>query len=487
MRIQHNISAMNAERNLRKNRGSLQKKLEKLSSGYRINRSADDAAGLAISEKMRASIAALEQAENNVQDGISLVQTADGAMQEIQDMLNRMTSLSAQAANGTLSDEERAHIQEEIDEILKEITRIKNDTDFNGIPVLQGDNATTTTSAKVLGNLPAWVTSTSGGTMKDTYQTSETATITTTTTNPDGTTSTTTRTEPVNVNHSAAKLDFSALNASNVADLVKDTDNGFYTTCCTCDNHYSIKFNSGNGNSVSQSGSHYIYNVDITGVTTGEQLVDAILSVTGKQPQSHFTTMVKDPANPGQLIIFDERPSDRTHMAGLVSGESMSFAGFSNSITKPSVSSGYGLFGEGVAYDKSVNVIGDIVLQIGEGESSSMEIDLPDMALDKIGITGLNVTDPSKAVNALSKLKSGLGYVSGERGRMGAYQNRLEHTYEYLGNTVENLTRSESQIRDADMAEEMMAYTKNSILTQSAQAMLAQSNQVPQNVLQLMQ
>ena len=107
MRIQHNIPAMNSKRNLNKNTGSLKKNLEKLSSGFRINRSADDAAGLAISEKMRATVSCLEQAENNVQDGISLVQTADGAMQEIQDMLNRMTTLAAQAANGTLSDEER--------------------------------------------------------------------------------------------------------------------------------------------------------------------------------------------------------------------------------------------------------------------------------------------------------------------------------------------------------------------------------------------
>ena len=143
MIIQHNIPGMNAKRNLRKNNNSLQKNLEKLSSGFRINRSADDAAGLAISEKMRASISGFEQGERNVSDGISLLQTADGAMKEIQQMLNRMISLSTQAANDTLNEEDRQKIQEEIDQILKDITRIKNDTEFNGIPLFQGGDTVT--------------------------------------------------------------------------------------------------------------------------------------------------------------------------------------------------------------------------------------------------------------------------------------------------------------------------------------------------------
>lgn len=459
MHIQHNIPAMNAKRNLRKNTSALAKSLEKLSSGYRINRSADDAAGLAISESMRASISALEQAENNAADGISLVQTADGAMQEIHDMLNRMTTLAAEAANGTLSDEDREKIQEEIDQILEEITRIKNDTTFNEIPLLQGEENATYVKPTILGGLPAWVGQDTGSlsdALGATYN--------------DGTN-----------NHAAAILDFSALNdpaqlQAKLTELAGE-NTGFCTTCCTCNNHYSIKFVAGKTTTGPatpvKSGNHYVYEIGLDGINNGEDLVKAIVNGTKSsssaaygKPASHYTRLIPDPANSSKLIVFDER----------------SYPG-----TKPNPASDRGVFRPGIAYDSKTITKGDIKLQIGEFEDSQLEIALPQMALSDIGIRGLSVKTTTSASASITKLKLGINYVSGERSRMGSYQNRLEHTSKSLGNTIENLSHAESQIRDVDIAHEMMAYTKNNILIQSAQAMLAQANQVPQGVLQLMQ
>lgn len=471
MIIQHNMSAMNAGRNLRKNNDSLKKNLEKLSSGYRINRSADDAAGLAISESMRASIACLEQAENNATDGISLVQTADGAMQEIHGMLDRMLGLAAQAANGTLTDKERDHIQDEIDQLLSEINRIKDDTKFNGIPLLQGDDGASYVKPTILGGLPAWVDITQGGTLGDTHTTTESYTSATGTPGD------------VNVDHVAAKLDFNT--GFNKDDLLGENV-GFHSTCCTCSRHYSITFTDETTNSVETSGTHSIYKIGIKDVTNADKLVDAILNGVGLNPDNHFTFFEKDGA--GKLVIYDGRPKDTNFLNSIPSDADFPAWKYEGSgATVPHKDMGYGLFAPGVAYDSQTVTVGDIAFQIGENETSRMDIDLPNMNSTLIGITGLSVRTDASASAAISTLKNGVAYVSAERARMGAYQNRLEHTYKNLGNTVENLTQSESKIRDVDMAEEMMAYTKNNILAQSAQAMLAQSNQVPQGVLQLMQ
>ena len=506
MRIQHNISAMNASRNRNKNTTSLKKNLEKLSSGYRINRAADDAAGLAISEGMRLSIAGFEQASNNIQDGISLVQTADGAMQEIHDMLTRMTTLAAQAANGTLSDEDREKIQAEVDEILEEIARIKDTTKFNGIPLLQGSDGTIATPPEYRGGMPDWVGMPATDHMTEEYVTEHTYTYTET--DPiDGTT--TTKTGTAKIPHEAAIIDFSNFDPNDPdkgLDSLLEPDTGFYSTCCTCSNHYSIQFtNDASQAGVYRSGSHYIYSVDISGVTTAEQLVSAIIAGTNNGvPNGHYTEMAalpsdpSDPASPRtKLVVYDGRSNISKNDLKTYSGNNMpdTFE-WNDASWRPytqyySTTAGgsYGKFGEGVAHAAGTETAGDLVFQIGDTveESNQMGIDLPDMSLLKIGISRLSVKDTAKAQAAQKLIKNGTSYVSGERGRMGAYQNRLEYTYNHTRNTIENLTSSESRIRDADMATEMMGYTKNNILLQSAQAMLAQSNQVPQGVLQLMQ
>lgn len=282
MRIQHNIAALNAHRQLGGNNNAVGKSLEKLSSGFRINRAGDDAAGLAISEKMRAQITSLETAQKNANDGISLIQTAEGALTEVHSMLNRMVELAMQSANGIYdADVDRKNLQEEYDQLTTEIDRIADTTTFNGTKLLNGNGAESTT----------------------------------------------------------------------------------------------------------------------------------------------ITLQIGDTAHTN-------------------------------------------------------NRLGVVISSINTGATGMSSIK------DSSAISG---SDASQAFSTISKVKDAINYVSSIRGKLGAYQNRLEHTVNNLGATAENMTAAESRIRDVDMAKEMMAYTKNNILVQASQAMLAQANQLPQGVLQLLQ
>ena len=260
MVVQHNLSAMNSMRMLGLTTMAVAGVTEKLSSGYKVNRAADDAAGLAISEKMRRQIRGLTQASANCQDGVSLVQIADGAMAEIQDMLHRGTELSIKAANGTLSDDDRSYIQSEIDSIKSEIQAIREKANFNEIPVLKGGPAEYTPgSYETVGGLPAWVTSPAfaTGVFREFWQ----------------------KDTGLQGQRVCATLDFGVLNTdiSKLDDLI---DNGFHFSCPTCDNQYSIKFVSPEASSSEKSGEHFIYNVNVDGVTNASDLIHRIVSAT---------------------------------------------------------------------------------------------------------------------------------------------------------------------------------------------------------------
>ena len=275
MRIQHNISALNAHRQLGSNQTGIAKNLEKLSSGYRVNRAGDDAAGLAISEKMRSQIKGLETAQKNAQDGISLVQTAEGALTEVHSMLNRMVELATQSANGTYDNTtDRAALQAEVDSLLSEIDRIADNTNFNG-----------------------------------------------------------------------------------------------------------------------------------------QKLLDGTLSGTAAA----------------------------------------------------------------------------LTLQVGPSAVETIKVEVKSMAASGLGVSGLVISNIGSANASISKINTAINTVSTQRANLGAIQNRLEHTINNLGVTAENMTAAESRIRDVDMAKEMMEFTKNNILSQAATSMLAQANQTPQGVLQLLQ
>ena len=426
---------------------------------------------------MRRQIRGLTQASANAQDGISMVQIADGAMAEVQDMLHRSTELSIKAANGTLTDEDRSYIQEEIAQIKEEINGIGNRTTFNEIQVLKGKDIPpidTISNVVIKGSMPAWAAMGSNGNMGETYTTNETYQL------ADGTTGT------ASINHEAATIDFSAFDGSQsmIDDLV---DNGFYTTCCTCTNHYSIRFTDSSTNSIDTSGEHYIYNIGIKGAANAEDLLNRIIQGTDNgYPQSHYTKLTMD-STKTKLIVYEDRSKD-TRPTGTTGAQ---WPGWSNPAFNVTAHDDYGKFGQGTAYsadDTSLfrNPV-TIELQIGAEAGQHMKIDLPSISTRALGINGVNVSTTAGADSAITSFKKALTYVSEERSRMGAYQNRLEHTIKNLDNVVENTQAAESRIRDTDMAKMMVEYANQNILTQVGQAIMAQANQKNQGVLQLLQ
>lgn len=472
--VAHNMLAYNANRQLGLNVRKKEKAAEKLSSGYRINRSADDAAGLAISEKMRRQIRGLTQASANAQDGISMVQIADGAMAEVHEMLNRATELSIKAANGTLTDTDRGYIETEIEELKKEIDGISDRTVFNEIQVLKGKDVPKPppgTTVAITGGLPSFVTIDADTASKNYMATVYTTQEVCSTTN-----------QTYSIDHSAAQIDFSqfAGTASQINDLI---DSGFYTTCCTCDNHYSVKFTHGTTNSMTRSGSHYIYNIGIDGAANASDLIGRIIAGTNNgYPNSHYTKLAQDG---NVLVVYDDR-SMGADPTGLSNSK---WSGWSNPMFNIKANSGRGKFGAGVAteYTEKNAQPEMIQLQVGSEAGQLLTIELPSISCKTLQIDGIDVRTQKTAGEAIETLKNATAYVSRERSRMGTYQNRLEHTIRNLDNVVENTTAAESLIRDTDMAHEMMVFSNSSILSQAGQAMLAQANQSNQGILALLQ
>jgi flagellin len=514
MIIKHSIAAMNANRQLNETINSISMSSEKLSSGYKINIAADDAAGLAISEKMRKQIRGLTQSSLNAEDGISLMQVADGAMAEIQDMLDRGVELSIKAANGTLSDSDRANIQDEINQISTEIDSIKDRTKFNEIYVLKGQtmyiSKQTGTELRNEGSLASWIktgASITNGELIEEYKTTET--YTEKIPDPNDSTKTINATSTTTVTHSAASIDFSGLTASNIYDLV---GTGFNTTCCTCNIYYSIQFtddtkneqpakNSSGKNMASKA---YIYKIGIGGIdftstnpSPIEQLMDRIISGTENgNPNSHYTKLAVDSKNPYKLWIYDlrsnkdEATTKPNSGANFVSWNEKKMA---YGIT-PSKSLNRGLFGDGYMKEYPVyeTVLGcgaqDLSIQAGADTSSVNKIfcKLPCVSSEVLGINGISVTTMAGADDAVDIFSAAKDMVSAFRSTVGAYQNRLEYTIKNLDNIIENTTASESEIRDTDMASEMVKFSNQSIVAQAGQAMLANANQTQQEVLTLL-
>ena len=405
MRIQHNIAALNSYRNLTGNNNAVSKNLEKLSSGYRINRAGDDAAGLAISEKMRAQITGLNTAQKNAQDGVSLVQTAEGALTEVHSMLNRMVELADQSANGTYDNPvDRANLQKEIASLKDEIDRIADSTNFNGINLLDGSLSTSTTS---------------------------------------------TLNAPESTGKAAVDLKFTFADQFNGKDinvkLVHKADGqgpkGTIKAKVGTDNVITLEMDS---------------TVDHSASAIKEALAKAdITAITKKEDNAKIKSLLASATVTG------------AGTTGLANGNAFATT---KGTTTP-------------AKGKS------LTLQIGDTSKdfNQMNVSVGDMHTAALGIADIDISTQAGAKAAVDKIKSAINSVSSTRGDLGAIQNRLEHTINNLSVTSENMTAAESRIRDVDMANEMMAYTKNNILVQSSQAMLAQANQLPQGVLQLLQ
>ena len=423
MRIQHNIMAMNAYRNYNNNTSALSKNLEKLSSGYKINRAGDDAAGLAISEKMRAQITGLKAASKNVKDGVSLVKTAEGALQEVHDMLNRMDSLATQSANGTYDDAvDRDNLQKEVNALTKEIDRIADSANFNGIKLLDGSMGATTgapatypaVGSAVDSDNKTMVTKAYGAGLKtgDTVEVKD---------NTDGTISVAITDAKGNSNTTKVKL-------KDVIKLTNGTDAGKSLT----------EIEGAAGTRGLKKGDTAVLDLSSVGLgriefTASDDIADIDLNTIGEKL--------------------------KTAIAGTPAAGAAPAAG------------------------------GGLNLQIGDtaDDFNKLTISVGDMHAAALGIGALSIAKQGDAAAAIDSIKKAINTVSSTRGDLGAAQNRLEHTQNNLSVMTENIQDAESTIRDTDVADEMMAYTKNNILVQSAQAMLAQANQVPQGVLQLLQ
>lgn len=380
MRINHNISALNTYRQLSINNSMAAKSLEKLSSGLRINRAADDAAGLAISEKMRAQIRGLNQAVRNAQDGISLIQTAEGALNEVHSILQRMRELAVQAANDTNTPKDRFELQKEVNQLAEEITRIGNNTEFNTMKLLNGDF----TSVFHIG-----------------------------------------ANEGQNLSLSVNDMRADALNVI--------AENAVLT--------YDIKGT--NATTVTESG--------LDGLKGGEYIIEVTAGGTVTLKDEAGNTVATATLSDGGTSV-DIAITSTTY---LVNGASVATLTINISDTDSSAS----------VAATAAGTISIYVLEKGKG---------------------ISIMDQDDASSAITKIQAALDRVSAERSKLGAVQNRLEHTINNLSVASENLTAAESRIRDVDMAQEMMEFTKLSILQQAATAMLAQANMQPQMVLQLL-
>ncbi|MDE7418059.1 MAG: flagellar hook protein [Lachnospiraceae bacterium] len=473
MVVQHNLRAMNANRMLGITTGTLSKSSEKLSSGYKINRAADDAAGLAISEKMRKQMRGLTQASSNAEDGISAVQTAEGALTEVHDMLQRMNELAVKAANGTNALSDRQTIQDEVEQLLTEIDRVAETTKFNEIYLLKGD------ANRVEKYLAAKDAGIDG-------QLQDGATFATFTMNAlqfgDSITIAGKQYSIGEVGTAGAKNVQNMITASVTAGELVTIDGVQYTVASdaateNADKNILTKENIAakvvEQSSVLYKGRTYHVmkdeqNVNGTAGNDGVDDVDASVITAAKaysMIRQELTIANSIGAKTGGNAVVED-VDDKT-----VDGKAI-FA-----ITQKG------------KYD--VQEALNFQLHVGADADMTNKIGVTIDALDTrgLGINGLNVKDSTGAyaTYAIDSIAEAIAHVSKQRSLLGAVQNRLEHTINNLDNVVENTTAAESQIRDTDMATEMVKYSNANILQQAGQSMLAQSNQANQGVLSLLQ
>ena len=487
MVVQHNLTAMNSNRMLGITTKSQAKSTEKLSSGYKINRAADDAAGLSISEKMRKQIRGLTQASSNAQDGISAVQTAEGALNEVQDMLQRMNELAVKAANGTQSEDDRSYIQNEIDQLTTEIDRVAETTKFNETYLLKGDQdnekAYTYSYATATGKAATATMSTTASTKgsKITTMTFKT----TASADEQNEVAKLIRDQGINVQYSSKDSATTGKVVNSATVSLNGTDK--YTVTNTTGNDYSIKDAKGN----------VIATFTLENANLGEKdKADAITPGTETFTASKATAGYKD----GDTVKYYDKDGNGIPENALSKyfSSTTNAAGTVSSTVKADAPLVYDALGNKI--DAAVADISakqdltgalTLTLHVGADATSNNQIsvNLDAMSAKGLGVNGLKVdgTDDTNAKGSIETIKEAIQKVSTQRSALGAVQNRLEHTINNLDNVVENTTSAESQIRDTDMATEMVKYSNNNILAQAGQAMLAQANQSNQGVLSLLQ
>ena len=519
MVVQHNMSAMNANRMLSGVASAQSKSTEKLSSGYRINRAADDAAGLSISEKMRSQIRGLNKASDNAQDGISLIQTAEGALNESHSILQRMRELSVQASNGTETDDDREAVQNEIEQLQSELTRISDTTEFNTMKLLDGSQSGNKVEVSVSKSAATDATKKNDATAQ--VNTSDTVTVvgedkdstlSVTVLDKNGNASTTSVTVHYDKTSSKYTVDGKELKTDGTTRDAASSGKAFAEALGNTDlgNSYDI---------TTDGAGKLVFTAKETGATSDAILVkqDAgdtkVTGVTGGSGSEEFTTVTEKIGSydgtgniedkiftvNGEKFAYVTDPSKlgddhkdvnyvkATGAAGaVVADDAKAMAELISSKTGINAT----VNGTGVDLKPSSKATGKgIELQIGANEGQTMSFTLDDMSADALGV-GVGKVDLSKqetAKTATTTIDAAIKKISKARGQMGAVQNRLEHTINNLDTASENMQTAESRIRDTDMAEEMVNYSKNNILAQAGQSMLAQANQSNQGVLTLLQ
>jgi flagellin len=412
MIINHNMASLNTYRQMSINETNTSKSLQKLSSGLRINSAADDAAGLAISEKMRGQIRGLDQASRNAQDGISLVQTAEGALNETTSILQRMRELSVQSASDTNTSQDRSNIQTEVDQLGKEIDRIATTTQFNTKNLLDGSMGKAVAAA--------------------------------------------------------------------VASV--DTNSAMLSTTAAATLLTGVADSNGNSLGILTSDSITISYVKNGALQTKSLAAGSILATSDI---ATLNTLIG-----GDFTLSFNAAGAMVATAG-VAGESTAVYGISITVkdssgnVKSAPTNALSSFTQTTAA-ANIRSDGSSTILIGANTGQMLSVDVNKMDSSALGVSNLKVDTQGAANVAIKVLDTALQSVSSERSKLGAFQNRLEHTIKNLGTSSENLTAAESRIRDVDMAKEMMNFQKNNILQQASQAMLAQANQQPQGVLQLL-
>ncbi len=462
MVVQHNLTAMNSNRMLGITQSSQAKSTEKLSSVYKINRAADDAAGLSISEKMRKQIRGLTQASLNAEDGISAVQTAEGALTEVHDMLQRMNELAVKAANGTNSVDDREYIQNEIDQLVTEIDRVSQTTKFNETYLLQGDAAGKVTTSSVKEEDAITVVDTTGAS----YDTKIKATI------AEGSDLTA---GAVTLGKVTAEADNGSLDTDALSGALKTELDKAKGGDATVDLTYAA----GEGGAPDKwSLSEVSY--------TAEQLKEMGLNVSGVTTDVKITKSFEISDKLPAGVTVDDAAKQLENVAiGQEIKATLTATRNAANVNEISIQ----------AYDPTyVPKALELDLQVGADTTpeNKIELKITSMSANSLGLVDengrllVNGDDSTNADAAVNTIAQAIQKVSTQRSALGAVQNRLAHTINNLDNVVENTTAAESQIRDTDMATEMVKYSNNNILAQAGQSMLAQANQANQGVLSLL-
>lgn len=405
MNVNFNMSAVRANDCLTRTDNALSASMQRLSSGYKINKAKDNPAGMAISKKMHAQLRGLKKANQSASDGISVIQTAEGALAEIQDMIQRLSELAVQSANGTYSDKDRTAIQEEVQQLQEEINRIANNTEFNGTILLNGGFDLKGYTSNI-------------GVKVETY----------------------TDEAPIGL----YKMELTM-------EKVTDPDGTV----------------------------HYQYS----------DLNDAYVNAAGyKYPHeiiAYPDDTVDTPENPNPEV--DDSIKDFTVKYVGDNSFSMTLVYDKKSLIDQYEATYPGGGKHKIEYEVEVTGIGAMTLQVGANENQTLDVRIPTISTKTLGIRDIELTTEEKATKAIDSIDFALGEVSAARSRLGAYENRLEHTVSSLDITTENMTSAYSRILDVDMAEEMTEYTTLQVLSQAGTSMLAQANERPQQVLQLLQ